>query len=50
MIIPYALPISLSGLCWANKTGIFILGTLSIMTVDKNASLYFDTEILESKS
>ena len=23
----------LSGLCWAKKTGIFILGTLTIMTV-----------------
>ena len=27
--------LSLSGLCWENKTGIFILGTLTIMTVDK---------------
>ena len=27
--------LSLSGLCWAKKTGIFILGTLTIMTVAK---------------
>ena len=26
--------LSLSGLIWAKKTGIFILGTLTIMTVD----------------
>ena len=27
--------LSLSGLCWAKNTGIFILGTLIIRTVDK---------------
>ena len=34
MIILYAVPISL----WAKKTGIFILGSLTIMTVDKKAN------------
>ena len=33
MIILYAMPISLSDLCWARKTGISIIGTLTIMTV-----------------
>ena len=33
IIILYAVPISLSGLRWAKKTGIFILGTLTLMTV-----------------
>ena len=33
MIILYAVPISLSGLCSAKETGIFIIGTLTIMTV-----------------
>ena len=34
MIILYAVPIPLCP-CWSKKTGIFILGTLIIMTVDK---------------
>ena len=33
MIILYAVCLSLFGLCWAKKTFIFILGTLTIMTV-----------------
>ena len=36
MIILYAVPISISGLCWAKKIGIFILGTLTIMTVNND--------------
>ena len=31
---------SLSGLCWAMKTGIFILGTLTIMNVIKQEKIY----------
>ena len=33
--------LSLSGLCWAKKTGIFILGTLTIMTVGQRRFLAF---------
>ena len=33
MIILYAVPLSLSGLCWAGKTDIFII---TIMTVELN--------------
>ena len=29
----------LSGLCWAKKTGIFMLGTLTIMTVGNRGVL-----------